>query len=278
MSINFNGKILAADEPIFGAGNRAFRYGDGIFETIRMFDGQIPFWSYHYARLKEGASYLQFEAFPSSDFYKKEIEKLCGKQGNHRIRLSVFRKDGGLYTPENSETEFLIEAQTLTSSHFDLNKKGLKIGLCETIRIARHPLSNLKTINSLTYVIAGIFNAKNHLDDCILLNDAGQIAEAVSSNIFVLKNKSLLTPPLTSGCKAGTMRLIILELAKDIQLHAVETDLTIETLVEADEIWLSNAIQGIRWVAEFQGHQKTNNTAHLMLEVLKKKRLLNSLP
>ena len=271
MFINYNSKILPANQPIFSNENRAFRYGDGLFETIRMFDGQLPFWPNHWDRLLAGAQYLKFHKLHTSDFYKNEILKLCGTSGNRRIRLSLFRKEGGLYTPTDFETNFLIEASPLKSNLFELNTEGLSIGICDDATILRHPLSNLKTSNGLPYVLAAICKQENQWDDCILLNEAGRVAEASSSNIIIIKNNELLTPPLTSGCKDGTMRKLILQLAREHNFIISEMPIEQIALLKVKEIWLTNAIQGIQWVSRFQENLYGNEMAVKITALLNEK-------
>jgi branched-subunit amino acid aminotransferase/4-amino-4-deoxychorismate lyase len=266
--INYNGKILPADQPIFKVENRGFRYGDGLFETIRIFDGKLPYWSLHWERLVAGAKYLKFQKLKDCHFYRNEIQRLCSAKGNWRIRLSLFRRGGGLYTPLDFETDFLIEAVLLETSQFELNKQGLKIDLCDTITIPRHPLSNFKTINSLPYVLASIFKKEQKLDDCILFNDKGHLVEASSSNIFILKKNKLLTPPLSSGCKDGTLRKIILTLAPMLDLKVIEKRLTTKDSKKVDEVWLTNAIQGLKWVEHFHKKSLVNSVAKSMIEHL----------
>ena len=274
MLINYNGDLLPVDHAFLDSQNRAFRYGDGLFETIRMFDGSLPFWPQHWDRLSKGAQFLKFKNLKDPAFYKKEIQKLCHAKGNWRIRLSIFRKDGGLYTPSSFETDFLIEANPLESQTFELNKEGLHIDLCDSITIPKHPLSNLKTINSLPYVIAGIYKKEKQLDDCLLLNDKGKIVEASSSNIFIVKKGTLRTPPLSTGCKDGTLRRILIELSSKIGLQISQKSFKPKRLLEAEEIWLSNAITGILWVGRYRGKTFDNTFAKKMLEILELERML----
>ena len=268
MFINYNSKLIPKDQVILSSENRAFRYGDGIFESIRIFDGQIIFWNEHWKRLSKGAEYLQFEKLKDASFYKEEIEKLCGNTGNWRIRLSLFRKDGGLYTPAEMKTDFIIEASPLESKHFILNKKGLTVDLCDTIKIPQHPLSNFKTNNSLPYVLAGIFKKKKGLDDCILLNNKGHVVEGSSSNIFIVKKGKLITPKLSSGCKMGTMRSAILRLSEQIDLKVCKQKILPKDLKKAEEIWLTNATQGIRWIGNYDDKNYQKKFAKKMTNIL----------
>ncbi|MBK9012907.1 MAG: aminotransferase class IV [Saprospiraceae bacterium] len=278
MPINLNGKIIAADQPIFTAGNRAFRYGDGLFESIRVFGGRLPFFERHWQRLSAGFGLLKFEVpdFFTPSFLKNEVGKLTQSKGNWRIRLSVWRSGGGLYTPEINLPEFLIEANPLTSALFELNQCGLKIGIFNQELLPHHSqktyqnLHNLKTTSALPFVLASIFKKENQLDDYLLLNTVGRLACASSSNIFLVKNGELFTPPLTEGCIAGTMRATVLELAGQLGIKTNEVQIPICELEKADEILLTNAIQGVRWVQKIQGQntQFQCKTAGILVDAL----------
>jgi branched-chain amino acid aminotransferase len=271
--INFNGKIISADQAIFNADNRAFKYIDGLFETIRIFNGKIPFLDYHFDRLEAGLLKLKYEIpeYFSVSFFTNEIQKLISEKGNQRIRLTVFRAAGGFYTPTNNHPEFLIESTSLKDAFFKLNKKGLHVSLFDEFRLPQNFLSNLKTCNSLPYILAGIYCKKEGFDDCFLLNNSGNIAEAVNSNIFILKNDTLLTPSLSEACVAGTMRKIILEIAKADHFKIEETSIEVSDLEQANEIWLSNAIRGIMWVEKFNGIRFENKLAKRFVQLLNEK-------
>jgi branched-chain amino acid aminotransferase len=258
MSVNFNGEILPAGQAILTSSNRAFRFGDSLFESIRVFEGEMPFFDRHWQRLKAGMEVLKFEipAHFSAAFFQHEISKLTENQGNWRIRLTVFRSGGGLYTPERNAPEFLIETSPLGSSRFELNPSGLAIGIFDEIRLNASVFSPFKTGNALPNVLAAIFKKEKKRDDCLLLNTAGRIACGSSSNVFLVKNGGLITPPLTEGCVAGTMRGGVLDLCKSLKIEALETPVSPEDLPQADELFLTNAIQGIRWVQEVEGSNK----------------------
>ncbi|MBK8563542.1 MAG: aminotransferase class IV [Saprospiraceae bacterium] len=272
MQINHNGLVLPADTPIFTAQNRSFRYGDGLFESIRAFDGRLPFFHYHWQRLMAGLSSLGIEKPPyfSPDFFQNEIAKLTNNQGNWRIRLTVWRSGGGLYTPATNQPEFLIEAVPFSSSRFELNE-GLRIGVFpspllptanlnqstpDNPQFPNFPISNFKLTSALPYVLAAQYKQANGLDHSLLLNTAGRLACANSANIFWVKNGRLFTPPLSEGCVAGTMRAILFDIAKATKIKVQEKKGRLADLAEAEEVFLTNAIQGIRWVKEIQGMEQ----------------------
>ncbi|MEM6964837.1 MAG: aminotransferase class IV [Bacteroidota bacterium] len=250
MKINLNGKLIPHNQPIFSASNRAFLYGDALFETIRMFDGKLSFLEDHVNRLLRGLDFFHYKIPKkyTTKFFQKEIKKIA--DGNARIRLTVFRTDGGLYTPKNNKPQFLISASPLPDATFQLHTKGLEMGIFRGVSLARQPISNHKTCNSLPYIRAAIFKKEQNLNDVFLLNDKGRIAEASSSNVFIFKKNQLITPSLSEGCITGTMRLQIIRIAQQLGIKVLEKKVTLATLEASDEIWLTNSIQGIRWVAE----------------------------
>ena len=262
MNINFNGKIFPSDQAIFNSQNRAFLYGDALFETIRMSEGKIPFLKNHVNRLLHGLYFFKYKVPKkyTPSFFKKEIKKIA--EGNARIRITVFRSTGGLYTPKNNRPQFLIEASPLASPHFSLNKKGLNIGIFDAVKLPCSPISNFKTCNSSPYILAGLNKQERNLDDVILLNEKGRIAEASSSNIFFIKKNKIITPSLSEGCVAGTMRKTILKIASEKNYSIQESTIKLPHLKNIEEIWLTNAISGIKWVVQIDQYFSHQNTSH----------------
>lgn len=272
MHINFNGELLLANQPIFTAENRAFRYGDGLFESIRVFDGKMPFFHLHWLRIEAGIRQLKLELKSNLDihFFKNEIEKLTNATGNWRVRLSLWRSGGGLYTPKINSIEFLIESSQLPNNRFEINQTGLVLGFFENIRLPVHlnpPLIS-KSVNALPQVLASLHKTELALDECLLFNTSGRIACASNANVFLVKNSELFTPDVKEGCIAGTMRSVIISQSL---LHGTRVNtgrISRTSLFQADEIFLTNAIQGIRWVQQLKGRQKSfgNSTAQFFLE------------
>lgn len=279
--VNFNGNIIPLAAVLMAPAGRGLRYGDGLFESIRVFDGETPFWPAHWQRLQQGFRVLKFDVprYFTDDFFQKEINKLTGGLDNHRLRLTVWRGGEGLYTPTSSSRPvFLIETSPLRADYFVTNELGLHIGTCPEVHLPKaenatnehYVLPNLKTCNALPFVLAGIWRKENELDDCLLLNTAGHIACGGSANVFLWKNGALITPPLSEGCVAGTMRAAIFELSKQLEIKLVEAEVLPGDLPQADEIFLTNAISGIRWVRQVEGVEKVfqgEKTAVLLAEI-----------
>lgn len=268
-SIHFNGKILPAEQALIGAGNRGFRYGDGLFETLRVVNGHIILPELHVERLLAGMTVLQFDipALFTATYLRETILTLCRKmkiEAGARVRLNVFRGNGGLYDPENHHPNIVIEAWPLELPA-RLHENGLVIDIYTEAR--KHPdiLANLKTNNYLPYILAALHAQKNRLNDCLLLNSAGRICDATIANVCWVKHGNVFTPPLSEGGVGGVMRKYLLTHVKGD--HALqEALLTPETLAQADEVFLTNAIQGIRWVRAYKDKAYTNTVAARLFE------------
>lgn len=253
--INVNGRVIDAAKAFAGSDHRGLKYGDGLFESIRMLDGKMPLLAEHLRRLYRGMQFLKIEKpeIFNIAFFRKEIKRITGSSKSARIRISVFRAPGGLYTPTNSQATYLIECQEIKENNWVWLKKGLRIKTCPAVQLPITPWSGFKTTNSLPYILAGIWKQDKKIDDCILLNNIGFVAEASSSNIFYFKNKQLYTPTDQSGIILGVMREQVIKLARDNRLKVIKKDILPAELLAADEFFLTNAVQGIRWVEEMDG-------------------------
>ena len=264
--VNYNGNIIEANQPIFTASNRAFRYGDAVFETIRLMNGEILFFEKHLFRLHQSMELLGMNSHDDLTFHNlylsiRHLDQVNNLNGNGRIRLEVFRNDGGLYTPQTNNVSFLIEVSSLSAKNYQLNDIGLKIDLYTDIKKPVSRLSNLKSSNALYYVMAGLFKNKTNSGDCLVLNTDGRIAEAISSNIFLLKDQRIYTPSLDEACVAGIMRDVLIQKLRSQGREVIEKGINIEDLVSADEIFLTDVIHGVRWVSAFKNKRYFNNFA-----------------
>lgn len=250
---NCNGKIYKENTPVINAGNRGLRYGDGIFETIKMRDGRLILDNEHFARLWKGMSVLQFTIPKHFDPEKlgEEILQLAKKNQHEkaaRVRVTVFRGDGGLYDVADNTPNYIIETWPLPAGNGELNSNGLDAGICTSVKKSCDILSNLKTNNYLVYAIAALEAKKQKWNDAIVLNSFGRICDTTIANIFFIKNGVVYTPSLSEGCVAGVFRKYIIEQLPSIDLNCTEKEITIEELMGAEEVFFTNSIYNIRWV------------------------------
>ena len=272
----YNGEFYLNDTPLFSANNRAFRYGDSLFETIHTNGTQVQFFNEHIERLKLGMKQLSME-IPVNFHHTIEthIKSLITKNKSFlgtRIRLSIFRNSGGLYTPKTNRISYLIESSKLEEPRYFLNKKGLKIGLFDSYKKTSNSLSGFKTGNSLPFILAGLHKEEMKWDDCILINERQNLVESISSNLFIVKNGILFTPSVESGAVNGIMREQIIRIALDMGITVYDDCIMKpEQLKDADEIFLTNAIVGIRWVVAYGERRYFNKRAKILTEELNKR-------
>jgi branched-subunit amino acid aminotransferase/4-amino-4-deoxychorismate lyase len=271
--INYNGEIISGKEPVIDIGNRGYWYGDGVFESVRIMNGTPINLDNHIKRLLEGAKALkmQIPAYFHLDFFKEKIHELiqlANLSEGGKCRISIDRASGGTYKPTSNDPIYLIELQEYVLNNFELNAKGLEIDQYTDIKKVRHTLSNFKTKSGLIYVMAAIHAKEKNLDDVLLVNDKGSILESSNSNLFVVSNGVLYTPGLEDGCLAGTMRMQVINLAVNNGIKVYECNILPQNLLVADEVFLTNAIQGITWVSGYRTKRYFNNVARKFVAYL----------
>jgi branched-chain amino acid aminotransferase len=269
-----NGNIISSDTPVISANNRSFLYGDGLFETIHAFGTQGRNLNFHLSRLKRGMEILNIEipSFLDESMLSKEITRLLNKNrifGSARVRLTIYRNDGGKYIPLNDSAGIIIETESLELKMYELNSKGYTIEIYQDIKKPINVLSSIKSCNSLYYILAGIYQKNSNVNDCLLLNEHGRIAEAISSNVFIVKGDNIYTPASSEGCIPGIMREVIIKVAPTLGLKVNnQVAIPVQELFECDEIFLTNAITGIRWVVAFRQQRYFNKVSKLLLEAI----------
>ncbi|SFD12677.1 branched-chain amino acid aminotransferase [Chitinophaga sp. CF118] len=267
----YNGKFLPASDTILTADNRSFRYGDGCFETMRVYQGEVLLADLHFERLMASLHLLHFD--PPQHFTKtyftKLVMELCNRNDHDelsRVRLTVFRGDGGLYDPLHNIPHFIIQSWELDKKVLELNDTGLELDIFPDVRIACDKFSSIKSNNSLRYVMAAMYAKQHRIHEAILLNPYGRVADTTTANLFIVQHGQLITPPLSEGCVCGVMRKNLLKM--DLPFPVIEKPLTVEDLENADEIFLTNAIAGIRWVGMFRDSSFGNASAVIIHELL----------
>ena len=262
---NINGFLIDKGEKVFNPGNRSYKYGDGIFETIKVVEGKIQFWNDHYDRLKRGIEVLKLDDSNfSKDKWFQEIERVVYKNYYKyaKIRLSVYRDAPGLYTPNGNRIGFAVEGVRFDKGDFTFKPEGIVVGLYEEIKLSIDALSNAKTASALPYVMASIYKKEQGLDDVLLFNQEGNIAESANSNVFLVKDGKIFTPALTQGCIAGVMRKNVLLHCHLHKIDVEERAISLEEIKSADEIFLTNVIAGVQGVKSILEIEKQQILTH----------------
>ena len=271
--INFNSELYTKENIQLTTDNRGFKYGDGIFETIKVVHKKVIFWEDHYFRLMASMRMLRMK-IPMEftlEFLEQEILKTVDsieKAGNFRVRLNVFRKDGGLYTPKTNAINYLIEASEISTP----SKTTYEIDVFKDFYNYSGLLSTIKTNNRMLNTLASIYADENDLDNCVLLNERKGVVEVANGNIFIVKDTVVKTPALTEGCIKGIVRNKVIEiLTKNKDFTIEETAISPFEIQKADEVFITNAIAGIQVVTKYKKKSFTTalgNKLHANLKVL----------
>lgn len=257
--INYNGKIIAEQELKIGIKNRAFKYGDALFETLKVIRNRVIFAEDHYFRLMASMRMLrmQIPMHFTLEFFEQEILKLVTAKnlGETRVRFTVYRADGGLYLPQINTISYVIEGHPLQP----IRKETYEIDIFKDYYVNSDLLSTLKTNNKILNVVGSIYAEENGLDNCVLINEHKFVVEVLNANIFLVKDNVIRTPALSQGCLKGIIRKKIIEVLKRDDLYSVEeTEVSPFDLQKADEIFISNSIIDIQPVTKYR--KKTFNT------------------
>lgn len=261
--INYNGTICENALTSI-TNNRAFLYGDAVFETLKIVDNKILFLEDHYFRLMASMRILRME-IPMSftmEYMEQQILELLNVlkvSSSARVRISFFRKPGGRYLPHDNETEFIVTAEPVENELYVISSEDYEVDIYKDFYISRNLLSTLKTTNKLIHITGSIYAAENGLANCFLLNDNKNVVEALQGNIFMLTGNDLVTPPLADGCLNGIMRKQVIKLAdkmKDIQIR--ESSISPFDLQKADEIFITNVITGLQPVKKYRKKEYTD--------------------
>lgn len=270
--INFNGTIAFEDSSLNQ--NRAFLYGDGVFETVKILNSKILFLEDHYFRLMSSMRVVRME-IPMNftlEYFEEQILTLAkanNKLSSSRARITVFRNNGGYYLPQTNSVSFLVTVENLDNRTYVINQNPYRVDLFTDFYVTKHLLSSIKTTNKMINVTASIFASENGFDNCLLVNENKNIVEALQGNLFMLIGNKLITPPISEGCLNGVMRKQILSLASKLEkIEVSEEVISPFDLQKADELFITNVIKGIQPITQYRKKAYRNDLAVKLVKKL----------
>lgn len=268
--INYNGSFLPSNS-LLSASNRSFLYGDGVFDTLKVVNNKILFLEDHYFRLMASMRIVRMQ-IPTNftlEFIENQILNTATKNNcgdSARIRFTVFRNDGGFYTPETRTISYVIHASALESKIYSISNADYEVDLYKDFFISKQLLSTIKTTNKMINITGGIYAQENDLQNCLLLNNEKNVVEALNGNLFMLMGNILITPPIDEGCLNGIIRKQILAIARKIEeLEVFEKPISPFDLQKADELFITNVITGIQPITKYRKKSYTTNLANQLL-------------
>jgi branched-chain amino acid aminotransferase len=272
--ICFNGEFRRSAEPVLFSQDRAFRYGDILFENMHACSTEIQFPGLHLQRLFSNMKLLKMEipSFLNEGLMKGLVQQLLNKNrifGGAHIRLSVFRRGAAGFIPENHSISFILESEKLEQGHYVLNDIGYVVDTCSEWAKPAGPLACIRNAHTFLYLLAGIECSKAGLDETLLINEKGRLVESVHSNLFLVSGDAVFTPGITQGCIPGVMRQVVAEVAGKAGYRVNDqSNLTPAALEDAEEVFLTNAIEGIRWVSAYKQRRYYKKTIKVLVEKL----------
>lgn len=256
--LNFNGNLFDEDLKFLDGKNRGLHFGDAVFEHLRLVNGVVYFLEEHYLRLMSSMRILRME-IPmhfTMEFMEEELLKTISSQKSNtanRVTFTVFRKEGGDFTPATNTISYLITSEVLENTFFIIEDKAYEIELYKDFYKSATMLSNLNTNNNILKVLGSIYAQENNYQDCLILNEAKMVVEALNGNIFLVKDKIVKTPPLSDGCSSGILRKKLIYIILKLEGYTlVEESISPFELQKADELFVVNSIDGIIPVTQYR--------------------------
>ena len=269
--INYNGEILTSDTTLSNS-NRAFLYGDGVFETLKIVDSKILFSEDHYFRLMASMRIVRMQ-IPDNftlEYFEEQVlnlAKATNNQNSARVRMTFFRNDGGFYLPQTRTVSFLIQIAPLNQISYSFSDAVYEVDLYKDFYITKQLLSTIKTTNKMINITGSIFADENDLQNCLLLNNEKNVVEALNGNLFMLVGNQLITPPIEDGCLNGIMRKQIIQIVSKLeQIELVEQSISPFDLQKADELFITNIITGIQPITKYRKKEFTTKLSKVLVE------------
>ncbi len=271
---NFNGNILE-DTTLLSIQNRGLAYGDALFETIKSSYGKLLFWEDHYFRLMASMRIMRME-IPMNftmEFLEAQIQNTLKANeltnASSRVKLTVFRNEGGLYLPETNHISFIISVKPIENDFYVLQDHFYEVDLFKDYYVSPSLLSTLKTNNKALHVVGSIYAKENKLNNCLILNTEKQVIEALNGNVFLVKDNVIKTPPINNGCLKGVMRKQVIEIIKSSsEYELIEEPISPFELQKADELFITNVIVGIQPISKYRKKVFANEASKLLLQKL----------
>jgi branched-chain amino acid aminotransferase len=259
-----NGRYQDEADPAISIFDRSFRYGDGLFETIRITGGKPFLWKRHFLRLNLGATYLRFNR-EAIDGLENVAESMIQRNRitDGVLRIQISRGIGARgYSPRDADSPFVV---ITTQSGLLSPPEKLRLLTTKFRVMADEPWTQLKTANRLQNVLARSEADDAEVDDVLILNHRWTISSASAANVFCIRGETLLTPPLAAGCIAGTTRAFVIHAARKIGIEVREQELTLEDFHQSEAAFLTSA--GILVGPIESLDSKTKNWQHPMIRV-----------
>lgn len=274
MIVSINGEVMDPKEAKIPVMDRGFLFGDSIYETLITFDKQLFRLEKHMNRLKNSARLLNMDITVSEEdiihYMQKTVEASSAK--NLKVRLVVTRGTGVLSLDPTGDYQnnIVVIAIPRAENPPEWYSKGVKVVIADIMRTSPKSVDpNAKSGNYLNNVMAYRQAREAGAFEAIMLNQKGHVTEATTSNVWIIKNGKVMTPPIEAGLLQGITRSTLLENAKKKGYNLSEQSLAVEDIYDADEMFLTSTSRFIVPVVEVDGKKiGSGKPGKLTLELL----------
>ncbi|HXE41467.1 MAG TPA: aminotransferase class IV, partial [Candidatus Baltobacteraceae bacterium] len=228
MLVFLNGKFVPEERAVVSVFDRAFLLGDGLFETMLIFNGKPFRWQQHMERLQRGAKFLKIKLPFTAGQLRKAVDKLItkNKMQDALLRVMLSRGVGQRgYLPKGANSPTLVMSLHPAPELDFENPPRWKL-MASSFRLpADEPLAQFKTCNKLPQILARVEADDAGADEALLLNTDGFIVEGAGSNLFWIERNMVCTPPLAAGILSGVTRLVVLEICRKLKISVREKNI-----------------------------------------------------
>jgi len=240
--VHWNGCLVPADEARVSVFDAGFLYGDGIYETMRSYDGRVFALARHLARLERSALRVHLE-LPAAERIQAAVEELVTANGatDAVVRITVTRGPLGrrLDLSSAGAPSLLVTSDPLAEGADEKRRAGVRVVYSEYLRHSEYPLAGVKSTNYQVSLFARNEAREAQALEALVPNESGEIVEAAAANVFLVKDGELITPPLRSGILGGITREVVIELARARGYSVREATLSRAAIETGDELFLS---------------------------------------
>lgn len=241
--------INGANDHCIPITDRGFQYGDGLFETIEIQDGHAVFWQRHLRRLENGCRKLRIPC-PDARLLSSEAQSLCKHASRAVLKIIVTRGSGGrgYRQPDIIETTRVLSLHPFPDYPSALKHDGISMRFCDTPLGSNPALAGLKHLNRLEQILARAEWQNPEIHEGLMQDMDGHVVEGTMSNLFLVNNGIMRTPPLQRCGVAGIVREVLLEACATHGLPVTQAPLSRADVLAADEVFVTNSVIGI-WPA-----------------------------
>lgn len=255
--VYINKRILSEEKALISIFDRSYLYGEGVFETIRAYNGRPAFCDMHYHRLKTSCEKLKIELPLDEYSFEHAVVKTLNanklREAFIRVTVSPVGVSPGFARPKRVSTNFVIFAFAFKERPKEIYLNGAKVILIDSVFADDPFVAEIKSTNYLTKMLARREVVENNADEGLFQSRGGLILEGTATNLFLVKKGRIFTPPLADGCLPGVTRWVVLGLAENLGIPSKEKSIHVDDLIGADEIFLTGSTSEILPVREVAG-------------------------